>query len=168
MLKKVDKPEMRAVIDYNGYVVTKGGFIKSLISDVYLKPCVLKTGYKAVALYRDKKSHTVTVHRLVAKAFIPNPNNYPCVNHINGCKTDNRVTNLEWCDHAHNNKEAFRIGLNKPKTSNPSCRKPVIDEATGIVYHSLIEASKQLGIRAQTLSRYLLGIHPNKTTLKYL
>lgn len=168
MLKKVDKPELRAVSNYSGYAVTKGGFIKSLIGNAYLKPCVLKSGYKAVNLYKDKKGNTTTVHRLVAKAFIPNPNNYPCVNHINGCKTDNRVTNLEWCDYAHNAKEAFKIGLRFPRTSNPACRKPVIDEATGIIYHSLTEASKQLGIRAQTLSKYLLGVSPNKTTLKYL
>lgn len=168
MLKKVEKPHLSIVRNRTNYAVTKGGFVKSLLKNVYLKPCVLSNGYKAVSLWDGKSAKTFTVHRLVAKAFIPNPNNYPCVNHINGCKTDNRITNLEWCDYSHNNKEAFRIGLNKPKESNPSCRKPVIDEVTGIVYHSLTEASKQLGIRAQTLSRYLLGIHPNKTTLKYL
>ncbi len=60
------------------------------------------------------KGKTYYIHRLIAEAFIPNPNNYPCVNHINGDKTDNRVDNLEWCTYSHNNKEAYKLGLKKP------------------------------------------------------
>lgn len=53
------------------------------------------------------------LHRLVAETFIPNPNNYPVINHINGNKLDNRAENLEWCTISHNNKEAYRLGLRK-------------------------------------------------------
>lgn len=58
---------------------------------------------------REKK--TIWVHRLVALTFIPNPNGYKEVNHINGVKTDNRVVNLEWCDRTHNMRHAFKMGL---------------------------------------------------------
>lgn len=51
-------------------------------------------------------------HRIIAEAFIPNPNNYPCINHIDGNKQNNNLNNLEWCTHQHNMKEAYRIGLN--------------------------------------------------------
>ena len=67
---------------------------------------------------KEGKIKAKKIHRLVAKTFIPNPNNYPVVNHINGNKLDNRIDNLEWCTISHNNKEAYRLGLRKvsPKT----------------------------------------------------
>ena len=55
----------------------------------------------------------MSVHRLVALNFIDNPNNYPVVNHIDGNKQNNNVTNLEWCTYSYNNKEAYRLGLAK-------------------------------------------------------
>ena len=72
----------------------------------------LFNGYPTIS-YRGK---TYYVHRLIAEAFIPNTNNYPCVNHKNGIKTDNRVENLEWCTYGENNAHAYRIGLKKPNT----------------------------------------------------
>lgn len=76
-------------------------------------------GYPFVHLcYLGKTSKPLSVHRLVAKAFIPNPNNYPIVNHINGIKTDNRVENLEWCTQQYNIKQSFKNGQQKPTWEN--------------------------------------------------
>ena len=69
-------------------------------------------GYLMVQL--TSKGKTMTMHRLVALTFIPNPNDYPELNHINGIKTDNSVANLEWCTRKQNHNHALDTGLLKP------------------------------------------------------
>ena len=68
-------------------------------------------GYLQVHLRVDGKDKIIKVHRLVAGAFVPNPNNLPQVNHINGDKTDNRIENLEWCTNGENQIHAYKNGL---------------------------------------------------------
>lgn len=77
-----------------GYAIKKGKI---------LKQCYDKDGYLLVVLYKNNKKRTRRVHRLVAMAFIPNPNNYPQINHRDEDKTNNTVQNLEWCDAKYNN-----------------------------------------------------------------
>lgn len=62
-----------------------------------------------VNLHNDSIQKKYSVHRLVAKAFIPNPENKPQINHINGLKHDNRIENLEWCTHSENMIHKYRI-----------------------------------------------------------
>lgn len=82
-----------------------------------LKPKKDKYGYFQVNLWKNGKKKTFTVHRLVAEAFIPNPNNLPCINHKDECKTNNNVNNLEWCDNKYNNAYGTRT---------ERCCKPVL------------------------------------------
>jgi hypothetical protein len=74
-----------------------------------------KDGYLAVTISVNGKIKTYKVHRLVAKYFIPNPENKPQVNHKEGNKKDNRAIMLEWCNQSENNIHAFSIGLMKPQ-----------------------------------------------------
>ncbi len=75
---------------------------------------ISKNGYCTIALVREGKTKNTYLHRIIAEAHIPNPNNYRCVNHKNGIKTDNRIENLEWCNHAFNNKHALDTFLRIP------------------------------------------------------
>ena len=68
--------------------------------------------YPYVSLCKNGKYVSKCIHRLVASAFIPNPNNYPVINHKDGNKQNNAIDNLEWCSYSHNNKEAYRLKLN--------------------------------------------------------
>ena len=94
--------EWRDIKDYEGlYQVSGTGEVRSLISNRILVKC--NTGkYLQVTLCKDGKQKNFLVHRLVAEAFIPNPNNKPEVNHKSEVKTDNRVENLEWIWHKDN------------------------------------------------------------------
>jgi hypothetical protein len=70
-----------------------------------------KDGYDIVALSRDGKQHNTSVHRLVATAFVPNPADKPCVNHIDGNPSNNAAANLEWVTYSENTIHAYRTGL---------------------------------------------------------
>ena len=98
------------------YEVSTFGRVKSINYNNTNSPKILKnntqkTGYFSVGIKINNKRYTVSVHRLVAIAFIPNPENKPYVNHINGIKTDNRVENLEWSTAKENTDHGIRLGL---------------------------------------------------------
>lgn len=87
-----------------------------------------RCGYREVLLSENGKTKNYFVHRLVAQAFIPNPDNLPCVNHRDGNKLNNSVDNLEWCTHRENTKHSFRIGLQKVVTNQHGTFRVLNDE----------------------------------------
>lgn len=99
-----------------------GSFRHVCVKELILKAWTGVRGYSCVGLYKDSKPKTITVHRLVAIAFLPNPYSKPCVNHKNGVKTDNFLDNLEWCTHKENNDHAVLTGLNKNRNTGLSKR----------------------------------------------
>lgn len=104
---------------YKDYFVSNTSKIKSVKGDreKVLKPFKSKNpnAYYEVYLSQYGNVGRAYIHRLVAKAFIPNPLNKQTVNHLNGIKTDNRLENLEWCTHKENSKHAVNTGLSPHK-----------------------------------------------------
>lgn len=104
------------VVGYEGiYEVSNHGRIKSLkFGKEKIRSLNLDGwGYFQVGLNRDGRERKMLVHRLVANAFLDNPEAFKQVNHIDGCKTNNDIRNLEWCDQSHNQKHAWETGLKK-------------------------------------------------------
>ena len=95
--------EWKNVIGYEGlYEVSDKGNVRNVRRNTLLKLSKNKYGYIQVYLYKNGIRTGLKVHRLVAQAFIPNPDNLPQVNHKDQDKTNNRVDNLEFCDHKYN------------------------------------------------------------------
>jgi len=102
--------DVRSIKRYNNYK-------KHSIGDKILSPGITD-GYCQVALSKHKSQQQYKIHRLVAQAFIPNPENKPCVNHLDGVKSNNCVDNLEWCTYSENAKHAWDTGLRTLERSN--------------------------------------------------
>ena len=127
------------------YLVSDSGQVWSLRRHRALKPKIDRYGYEVVGLFINGKSHHRTVHRLVAQAFVPNPNNLPTVNHINENKTDNRAVNLEWLSVADNDNH----GTRNERMADTKSRLPVeqvFSDGAVIRYKGVKDASRKTGI----------------------
>ena len=115
--------EWKIIEDYPNYSVSNTGIIintkKNKMMSIYIRK-----GYCHVKLSTHNKAAQKKVHRLVAEAFIPNPNNYDCINHKDENPLNNNVENLEWCNHSYNNTYGTRIERqSKSLTENWRIRK---------------------------------------------
>jgi len=143
----------------------------SLIKGKLISPKTEKDGYVRVSLSNSGRKKTHNIHRLVCFSFIKNPNNKPDVNHINGIKSDNSLSNLEWCTKSENMRHAIESGLHtqigkshhrygKHGSENP-CSKPVVryDLDMNFIsrYDNIKIASESLGIFAQNISATCRG-----------
>ena len=146
---------------FNKYDITKEGIIINKQSKKQSKGCINNRGYRMFTCRYKNKHFRYSIHRLLAIKYIPNPNNYPIVNHIDGNKLNISLDNLEWCSYSHNTKEAVRLGLMNYNNSHGPCKKIIqINKDTKEIikiYNSIIEASKELKISRSSISKCCKG-----------
>lgn len=149
MMKELWKP----IAGYEGlYQVSNHGNVRSLFRyKKTLKPWAIGTGYLMVYLSKGKSRRAFLVHRLVANAFIPNPENKPQVNHLDENRANNNVSNLEWCtcrenhNHGSHNEKISKANRNHPQKSKP------VEQCTPngefiCFYPSIAEAARKTGM----------------------
>lgn len=136
----------------NLYKISNLGNVYSCKSDMILKPSN-KKGYLVVKLQNYKRKKTVPIHRLVASAFIPNPENKKEVNHIDCNKENNNVNNLEWCTRQENHYHKCLNGLNKTEQAVEKNKKPIILINNNKRYESMMDACRDLGLSVANVSR---------------
>lgn len=152
--------EWKPVVGYEGlYEISNTGRVKSterattvydercsslfqrFVAERMLKPVLKGIGYYQVSLCKESsdKPRTINhhIHRLVAEAFIDNPENKREVNHINGVKTDNNLNNLEWATTSENRKHAYATGLKSNRKGPDASDSKLTHQQVGDVYYSL-------------------------------
>ena len=157
--------EWKYIIGYeNLYQVSNNGEVKSvsridrcerMVKERILKPEVTKKGYLRVSLGSSSKGYKkYLIHRLVALAFIPNPNNLLQINHKDENKLNNNVNNLEWCNNSYNHNYGKR---NERATEYNKKRIIQLDTQgnTIAIYKSIKDAALKNGINRSQLSRHL-------------
>lgn len=165
--------EWRPIKGFPGYEVSNFGRVKSLArdykygkhEDMFLKFSD-RRGYLKATLFKNGKRYYKAVHRLVAEAFIPNPNNLPCVNHKDESRTNNTVNNLEWCDHLYNS----NYGTAKEKISNRVSRKVAQYTRSGVFiceYDSMTKASLETGTHISEISKCCKDNHYSANGFKW-
>ena len=157
----------RDVVGYEGlYKVSDKGHIYSVerissqgikIGGVMLKPAYSKDGYLKVVLYKNGMRSYKRLHRLVAETFIPNPNSFPQVNHLDEVKDNNCVENLEWCTSKYNNNHGTRIERSA-RTKSKKIRAVNVETGEVLTFNSGVEAIRE-GYSGGNVSAACRGIY---------
>ena len=138
---------------YPHLLVSRTGQVWTTTYNRLLKQELTNRGYLRVSLSKDKTVKGGHVHRLVAEAFIPNPDNLPTVDHIDGNKLNNCVENLQWLSYKDNTRKAGEI---KKRTA-----KPVFCRETNTVYKSVSQAARELHMNDAVISAVAKGEFPS-------
>lgn len=157
--------------NYEGhYQISNYGNVKSLKSNRLLTPQKTEKGYLSIKLQRENEQKTFRVHRLVAQMFISNIEDKPQINHKDGNKENNEVSNLEWCDnnynakhrkevlkykHSEETKKKISNGIKNGSQVKNKIQKPTYYLINGVEYKTLTEASRLNGKGSKYFSKVM-------------
>ena len=148
----------RIIEDYPNYLVSNTGKIWSLRTDKELQKPLDRYGYERVTLHNENGQRATLVHRIVANAFIPNPENKKTINHIDCNKTNNSVENLEWATDSEQMRHAYDNGLFESCNRHKYDRHPPIRcIETGEVFISQRELARHLNVNEICICLALKG-----------
>lgn len=184
--------EWRDIVGYEGlYQISNMGRVKGLprishfgnrtkrIPTRILKPTISKRGYYVIGLSKDSKTKTYTIHRLLMKAFVPNPENKRAIDHIDTNKLNNSLSNLRWCTDKENSNNEITKEKNRANglrmweegcfdnRNNTHYRKVAQYTRDGEyikTWDSIVEVEAALGIDASSISSLCLGTNPKRHT----
>ncbi len=147
---------------YEGYyrVSNKGNVRGYRHGDRLLKPLTDGHGYSFICLCVNGVKKNRKIHRMVAEAFIPNPDNLPCINHKDENKANNHVDNVEWCTYSYNNLYGTRPLIQSERRGTKVIQKTKEGKVVR-VWRSQLLAGKTLGICDASISRCRRGVQPS-------
>ena len=148
------------------YDITKEGVVINLKTNRKYKGKIGNNGYLTFHTKRNNKYYSWLIHRLVAIKYIPNPNNYPIVNHIDGNKLNISIDNLEWCTQSDNIKHSYDTKLNKG-TGQAVLQIDVNTHKIINIFKSTREAEKITGIKHNSISKVCRGIRKTAGNYKW-
>ncbi len=154
---------MKTIAGLEKYGITEAGEIFNLETGRRLKTYTNAYGYETAQFTYRKKHYIRTVHRLIAQAYIPNPEQKPCINHIDGNKLNNRIENLECCTYREITEHAAKVlkVLTQYAESNRRRQRPVRgiypDGSETEIYESIRSACNATGANAANLVAVLKG-----------
>lgn len=166
------KEVWKSIVGYSRYEISNKGRVKSLCGATprILKLCIGTTGYLQTSIVSNRGKRTnVDAHRLQAKHFLDGYFPGAHVNHIDGNKLNNDLSNFEWVTREDNTRHAFKIGLIPDSLKgwdNPRSR-PIVNIETGIFFANFREAAIAHGLKKGTLSPMLYGQDRNTTSLRF-
>lgn len=148
---------LKPIPNYTLYMASDDGRVWSVRNKMFLKQRKRSDGYMQVTLCEDGKRRQEYVHRLVAAAFVANPDGMNVVNHMDENRSNNVASNLEWCSYEHNSswgnckkKQRETVGLEKlqqlARAASVKRRRKVKNLDTGVVYESLASACRDTGL----------------------
>ena len=135
----MEQEQWKPIQEFNGeYEVSNLGRVRSMkryygVVGRIMPQTIQRKGYYAVTFWMNNKAYCRKVHRLVIEAFTPNPDSLPCINHIDGNKLNNHVSNLEWCTYQANMQHAVHTGLTHPHRWTDEERKQISERNKGQV-----------------------------------